>query len=74
MLPTSYGSYYGFSVFIKGFLILQCLFISVKTELKGDIFSSREALIELYKSENIVMGLLRTYMEDNHVEHEYLEK
>lgn len=42
--------------------------------LKGDLFSSQESLIEIYKSENIAMGMLRQYMDENKVEHEYLSR
>lgn len=74
MLTSSVGTNHGFVKMFKIFLILQCFVVCIKTELKGDLFSSREALIELYRSENICMGLLRTYMEENNVEHDYLQK
>lgn len=40
----------------------------------GDVFSSPEALLELYRSENIVMGELKKFLKENNVEHEYLER
>lgn len=73
MLTTSFGSWYG-SVVLTGFLLLQSLIVCINGDIKGDLFSSREALIELYKSENIAMGLLRTYIDENNVEHDYLQK
>lgn len=73
MLSRSVGSYDCLLKMLKILVILQCLFICIRAELKGDLFSSREALIELYRSENICMGLLRTYMEENNVEHKYLQ-
>lgn len=73
MLTTSFGSCYG-SVVLTGFLLLQSLIVCINGDIKGDLFSSREALIELYKSENIAMGLLRTYIDENNVEHDYLQK
>uniref|UniRef100_A0A336MJ21 procollagen-proline 4-dioxygenase n=1 Tax=Culicoides sonorensis TaxID=179676 RepID=A0A336MJ21_CULSO len=73
MLTTNSSSYYGLLV-IKLFLIVQFLSTCTNGELKGDLFSSREALLELYKSENIAMGLLRDYVQENKVDHDYLEK
>lgn len=56
-----------------------CFFTSsgadaARRELNGDVFSSPETLVELHRSENIIMGELSKYMRKNNVEHEYLER
>lgn len=43
-------------------------------ELIGDVFSSPESLVELHRSENIIMGELSKYMRKHNIEHEFLEK
>lgn len=40
----------------------------------GDVFSSPEALLELYRTENIVMGELKKFLKQNDIEHKYLER
>lgn len=43
-------------------------------ELNGDVFSSPETLVELHRSENIIMGELSKYLRKHNIEHEFLEK
>lgn len=57
--------------------IVACL-LNVKNvagrELIGDVFSSPETLVELHRSENIIMGELSKYLRKHNIEHEFLEK
>lgn len=43
-------------------------------ELNGDVFSSPETLVELHRSENIIMGELSKYLRKYNIEHDFLEK
>lgn len=56
-------------------LVLLCVASQIAgRNATGDVFSSPDALVELYRTENIVMGELKKFIREMDIEHDYLER
>lgn len=70
---VSFSSFSIFIVGLGGFLVAISTRVTSRNVI-GDIYSSPDALKELYRTENIIMGELKKFLKDLDQDHEYLDR